>query len=237
MIEIVDIPTREVIPSLEDVLSEQGIDSISQASERTRKMAEKSISEYRRKAKPIGIIRNISNSEFKSVYQGEGNNESNTPLDLIFPKASALTLFAVTLGNDISARIVNYFDRDEFAAGSILDSAASVGTELSADYIESLIEDKLNYKGKYSEQTGTMRFSPGYCGWHMSGQKKLFESLQPDKIGIELTSSYLMVPLKSISGVVVVGSNEIFEFEDDFPFCSECRDHSCVERIKSLKEK
>lgn len=237
MIEIVDIPIKKVVPSLEDVLSEQGIHDLSMASERIRLLAEKSIADYSEFASPKGIVRNISNGDFGSVYRGEGENEIDTPLDLIYPKASALSLFAVTLGDDISKRINAYFDEDEFAAGSMLDSAASAGAELAADYIERYFRKRLIKKGNYANQMGVMRFSPGYCGWHVSGQKKLFEYLHPDKIGIELNDSYLMKPLKSISGVMIAGAYKIFEFEDDFPFCAECSDHSCIERIKSLKDK
>ncbi|UCE67415.1 MAG: hypothetical protein JSU85_05205 [Candidatus Zixiibacteriota bacterium] len=236
MIEIIDIPVGKVVPPLEDVLSEQGIHDLSLVSERTRLLAEKSIADYSESADPKGIIGGISNSDFSHVYGGEGGNQIDTPLDLVYPKASALALFAVTLGNDISKRVNAYFDEEEFAAGSMLDSAASAGAELSADYAECYFRKKLLEKGNYAKQTGVMRFSPGYCGWHVSGQKKLFEYLHSDKIGIELNDSYLMKPLKSISGVIVMGSKHIFEFEDNFTFCAECSDHSCLERIKSLKE-
>ncbi|UCC78684.1 MAG: hypothetical protein JSW64_10420 [Candidatus Zixiibacteriota bacterium] len=237
MIEIVDISIGKVVPSLDDVLSEQGIRDLSLASERTRLLAEKSIADFEKFANPVGIIRKISNGDFKLVYHGEGKNESDTPLDLVYPKASALSLFAITLGDDISKRINAYFDKNEFAAGSMLDSAASAGAELSADYVESHFRKKLSKKGNYAKSTGVMRFSPGYCGWHVSGQRKLFEYLHPDKIGIELNDSYLMKPLKSVSGVMVAGAYQIFEFEDNFPFCAECSSHSCIERIKSLADK
>lgn len=83
----------------------------------------------------------------------------------------------------------------------------------------------------------TMLFSPGYCGWHVSGQKRLFESLRPDEIGIELSESFLMQPLKSVSGVIVVGPREIFDFDDAFSFCDECSTHSCRDRIRTVLER
>jgi hypothetical protein len=68
----------------------------------------------------------------------------------------------------------------------------------------------------------------------MSGQRRLFEFLQPEDIGITLLDSYLMRPLKSISGVMVVGEKGIFVFEDSYPFCSQCSSHSCRDRIRAL---
>ena len=234
MIEIFEIPINMVVPAVADILLEQGIKDLKSANERIRKIAETSIGDYERYSQPSAIAREITCGDFDIIYKGEGNNEPETPLDLIYPASAGLVLFAVTLGEDISKRITSYFDEDEFAAGSMLDSAASAGAELVADYVESLYKKKLKKSRSYDETMGLMRFSPGYCGWDISGQKKLFDYLQPDKIGLELTESYLMKPLKSISGVIVIGPKHIFEFEDNFTFCAECNDHSCLERIKSL---
>jgi hypothetical protein len=236
MSEIFEIPVKKTIPTVADVLLEQGIRDLKTANERIRKIAEDSTEDYNKYSRPAGIIREISCGDFDIVYRGEGNNESETPLDLIYPASAGLALFAVTIGEDISKKITSYFDEGEFAAGSMLDSAASAGTDLAADYVESFYKKNLSGNRKYYRNMGLMRFSPGYCGWHISGQKKLFEYLQPDKIGIELTDSCLMKPLKSISGVIVIGLKHIFEFEDNFTFCAVCNDHSCVGRIKSLTE-
>jgi hypothetical protein len=43
-----------------------------------------------------------------------------------------------------------------------------------------------------------------------------------------------MTPLKSISGVLITGKKEIHVIEDDYPFCSQCKTHSCQQRIKAL---
>jgi len=53
-------------------------------------------------------------------------------------------------------------------------------------------------------------------------------------VGISLTPTCLMEPLKSISGVIIAGAKEIFEFEDNFPFCDTCVDRSCRTRLATL---
>jgi hypothetical protein len=68
-------------------------------------------------------------------------------------------------------------------------------------------------------------------------QGKLFEFLRPREIGITLRESYLMDPLKSVSGVVLVGPREIHEFEMDYSFCAECRTPSCRARINTIPER
>jgi len=52
------------------------------------------------------------------------------------------------------------------------------------------------------------RFSPGYCGWHVSEQKKLFPLFpSAEPCGIRLTDSSLMLPIKSVSGVIGLGDS------------------------------
>jgi len=183
---------------------------------------------------PIGIISDISIQKFKEVYSGIGLNERETPLEQIIPKADHLALFAVTVGDDVSKKIDELFRLNDFALGSMLDAVASEGTESVADVIQNNFENLLR-EGHYDiTSKGILRYSPGYCGWHMSGQKKIFQYLHPEDIGIILLDSYLMKPLKSISGVIVAGDKENHIFKDDFPFCSQCNDHICRERIRML---
>lgn len=49
------------------------------------------------------------------------------------------------------------------------------------------------------------RIAPGYCGWPLVGQRDIFRLLGGEPCGITLTSSCLMRPLKSISGIVGIG--------------------------------
>jgi len=119
----------------------------------------------------------------------------------------------------------------------MLDSVASAGVEKAADIVETKFLESLMTKGTVDKETVVMRYSPGYCGWHVSGQRKLFEYLKPSRIGIVLRDSFLMEPLKSVSGVLIAGKKEIHIFEDNYPFCSECETHSCQERIRALLDR
>lgn len=48
-------------------------------------------------------------------------------------------------------------------------------------------------------------YSPGYCGWHVSQQQKIFSLLPEQPCGIILNSSSLMTPIKSVSGIIAIG--------------------------------
>lgn len=232
--KIINIPLTKIIPATSDILAGQGIPPKAVLNERTTLLINDSISLYKETANPAGIIKDISIADFKTMYRGEGGNDSVTPLESIFPESLGLALFAVTVGEEISRKIRTLFSEDNFAPGSMLDTAASVGADMASGYMESYFKNYLVESGLFDNSKAVMRFSPGYCGWHVSGQRKLFEYLRPDKIGIKLTDSCLMEPLKSVSGVVVFGRKDIFEFDNNFLFCADCVDQSCLARQKSL---
>lgn len=237
MREIIEISIDDVKPETEDVLKTQGIPPGNKPPEKIKTLLKKAMELFLDFSQPVGIISDISIPEFDVVYSGEGLNEKETPLDEIFRKADNLALFAITVGEKVSKKIDELFKKNDFAPGSMLDSVASAGTDKAVDIVENHFFNLLSNKGEITSSTGILRYSPGYCGWHVSGQKKLFEFLHPEDIGIKLLDSFLMKPLKSISGVMVVGEKEIFKFEDSYSFCDQCKTHSCRDRIRALFRK
>ncbi|MGB2805096.1 MAG: vitamin B12 dependent-methionine synthase activation domain-containing protein [Candidatus Zixiibacteriota bacterium] len=234
MREIIEIRVDQIKPDQDSVLETQGIPPGAGLTEEVNALLEKAMDLFLEFSIPRAVISDISILEFEDVYEGQGSNEKDTPLDEILKKADSLALFAVTVGERVTKKINQLFKANDFALGSMLDSVASAGTDKAAERMENRYFDLLSEIGKITTSKGVLRFSPGYCGWHMSGQKRLFEFLRPEDIGITLLESFLMKPLKSISGVLVAGDKEVFVFDDSYPFCSECRSRSCQERIKAL---
>jgi hypothetical protein len=247
MIEIVEIPAAAAAPDPRAVLALQGVPAEvalglpgagpeGAPDERLRMLLAEACQELERCAVPRGAFASISAREFASVYAGEGRNEPQTPLAAIFPRAEALALFVVTLGEEVSRRIAELFQATDFALGSLLDSAASESTERAADFVEHRFLESLPASASAAAPSppAALRYSPGYCGWHVSGQRALLARLEPEHLGIRLRESFLMEPLKSLSGVIVVGPAEIHDFDASFPFCATCRTRSCRERIRRL---
>ena len=232
--EILPIPVAEVLPSREAVLRGQGIPRCTAPDGRIPRLADDALSVYAEKARPVGLLMEIPGDAFGTVFQGKGANEEDSPVGPIYRAADRLALFAVTVGEGVCAEISRLFQNSDFALGSMLDSAASEGTERAAAAVEDFYRGRLRDAGMLDSLSGTLRFSPGYCGWHISAQKALFDALRPGEIGIALNESFLMQPIKSISGVIVAGRKEIFDFEDVFSFCRDCTTHSCRDRISSL---
>ena len=93
---------------------------------------------------------------------------------------------------------------DDMVKVYIADSLGSIIAEKAADGMEEELAAFIEKRG----WKHTNRYSPGYCGWHVSEQQKLF-SLFPvaSPCGIQLTDSSLMIPIKSVSGIIGVGSH------------------------------
>ncbi|MCP4231084.1 MAG: hypothetical protein GY771_13175 [bacterium] len=234
MHKILDIPSREVKPERGTILAGQGVPAGEETPRNIRELLDTALQIFAETITPKGVYSTITAPAFRDVYRGEGNNESETPLEEITPKADTLALFAVTLGEAVCAKIEELFTSNEPALGYMLDAVASDGAERAADYIETYYFESFGTPDTTDVPGKILRYSPGYCGWHISGQRKLFDYLRPGDIGITLRPSYLMEPLKSVTGVFVIGPPEIHGFEPKYPFCRECTHRSCIDRQRSI---
>jgi len=223
MTEIFKPLINEIIPSKDDVLISQGAKNIEGIPSALLDDLSLAMSLLRDNSYPISIIKECTKQNFEQIYFGEGNNAEDGILPSIVKNSEKLHLFAATIGTNVTNEINKNFESNEFPVGSFLDSGAS----LTADSIAKLLEMKINHNT-------TLSYSPGYCGWHVSGQKQLFKYLKPEKIGITLNESYLMTPLKSVSGVLVSGQSKIHIFDNNFTFCNDCKTYSCKSRMKSI---
>lgn len=137
-------------------------------------------------------------------------------------------VFVCTIGKNIEEKIHKLFSEGDSLTAFILDRIASELVEFTADLLEQKIKNDFLKEG-YNLSN---RYSPGYCGWSVSEQKKLF-SLLPDKFcGVELTESSLMIPIKSVSGIYGADLNLI---RKDY-HCEICDDEFCYKR-KLRKDK
>ena len=228
MSKIIEFKIKDIQPEREVVFKEFGIPKIDLVSEKIHRLYLDAIKIFRETSKPIVIYSEISEEKFQNIFKGEGNNSAETPVKQIFSKADNLILFALTMGKEVSEKIDILFKENDFALGSMLDNIASLTADNAVRKMEKFATKNTK---NHQENILTLAYSPGYCGWHISGQKKLFEYLHPEKIGITLNDSFLMIPLKSVSGVLISGKREIHKFKNDFSFCSLCRTKSCLARM------
>jgi hypothetical protein len=232
MSERVEWTAAASLPSRGDVLHLQGIPPDATVPARIEALLDAATAAYLEVAEPRAIVGEITPGAFAKVYRGEGRNAPATPLDVIVPKAERLALFAATVGAPATARIRELFDAHELALGCMLDSVCSAAADRLAELLSA--RDLGRADRSAAGDRRVLPYSPGYCGWDVRGQKELFAYLRPEQVGITLNASCLMQPLKSVSGVLVAGPALIHKFKPAFPFCEECRERPCLDRMRTV---
>ena len=231
----VTLTTRKLMPTPRDVLAAQGVPRGAPVSSRLERLVEDALSLLGESAEPMGVFEPVSTEEFASVLSGDGQNAQDPVVGWIYSRADALALFAATLGPRISEEIEDLFGTDDGPLAVSLDAAASCMAQNVAAELEKAFSKKVSHDGAGARGISVLGYSPGYCGWHVTGQHSLFARLRPERIGITLGDSALMHPLKSVSGVLIAGSSTIHTFETGFSYCGACREKSCLPRMKSLE--
>jgi hypothetical protein len=228
--EVLHLDPSRVEPDRRAVLERLGIGRDREPTATVSDLLSKAADLLRRHAHPAGVVEQIAPEEFREVFAGEGRNVSPAPLDGVWPRAERLALFAATLGEEVSGEIAALFGVGDFALGYVLDAAASISAEglsriLAARYVSALVA-----QGEVPADRRALDYSPGYCGWDLTGQRKLFARLAPGEVGIVLNESCLMRPLKSVSGAIAVGPAEIHQIEPIHDCCAACGERNCRER-------
>lgn len=143
--------------------------------------------------------------------------------------ASSLAFFMCTAGKEITEKSKEFSENDDPITGYILDVIGSI----AADKTVELIQKELEIKCGQSGLSISDRFSPGYCEWSVSEQKLLFDLFPPKIFGIELTESFLMKPVKSVSGIIGIGKGLMQKGYQ----CQWCNDTDCfVGKLKRKKK-
>ncbi|NDP22228.1 MAG: 5-methyltetrahydrofolate--homocysteine methyltransferase [Paludibacter sp.] len=108
--------------------------------------------------------------------------------------------------------------------------ADAVGSEIAEAAVR-FVTQKIADEAALSDLYITNSYSPGYCGWHVREQKQLFSLLPAEPCGIKLNDSCLMHPVKSVSGMVGIGSEvRILPYS-----CNICGLSTCYKRKQTSK--
>lgn len=141
-------------------------------------------------------------------------------------KAEKAALFVCTIGSTMETWARELLSKGDSILGYIVDTIASVTVENVTDVLHDHIEQQMLLRGFKI----TNRYSPGYCNWSVSEQHILFSLLPVHFCGITLNESALMVPIKSVSGIIGVGG--AVKREDYI--CDRCGIKDCTYRASRL---
>jgi len=128
---------------------------------------------------------------------------------------------ACTAGKEICDYAKELYQTD-MLKGFLLESFANAVVEAAMDRIQDEMREQFGGEGLLVSN----RYSPGYCGWNVAEQKKLFNLLPRDFCGISLSDSALMSPIKSISGFIGIGKEIRYKAYK----CKACTQKQCVYR-------
>jgi cobalamin-dependent methionine synthase I len=109
-----------------------------------------------------------------------------------------VTLFAVTLGESWDEALDDLADRKEAADAWFLDS---IGTSI-ADRAARLVEDRAATDMARQGLQRTRRYRPGYGDFALESQAEICELVDAARVGVRVNEAFVLLPRKSISGVV-----------------------------------
>jgi hypothetical protein len=137
-------------------------------------------------------------------------------------RSTALGVFLCTAGKGIEELSRSLLAQGDPFTGYVANSMGSLVVEAAMDRLQEAF-------GAWMAERGlrvTNRYSPGYCGWHVSEQQHLFRLLPDGYCGVRLTDTSLMQPVKSVSGFIGVGERVR---NNDYT-CSVCDVDACIYR-------
>ncbi|MFC2011403.1 vitamin B12 dependent-methionine synthase activation domain-containing protein [Chloroflexota bacterium] len=157
-----------------------------------------------------------------SVLLEEGVVFESGVIARLLEKAGKVAVFALTIGRYLEDAVAQLGQGGLVLQSAVLDAVGSDATERLADSVESQISEVAHNQGL----TISRRFSPGYCDWDVSQQKTVFQAMKGDCAGVQLTDGCLMLPRKSISGIIGIGPSDVADYNP----CKTCDKNDCVGR-------
>lgn len=137
-------------------------------------------------------------------------------------KAEKTAVFLCTAGPEIGIRSRAAMKDGDLLTGYIYDVIGSEVVETATDLMQNNLKETMSAEGIKI----TNRYSPGYCGWDVAEQHKLFLLMTDNYCGIKLNDSALMNPEKSVSGFIGIGENVRYN-----PYtCRLCDMKDCIYR-------
>ncbi len=138
--------------------------------------------------------------------------------------ATMMATFVVTIGSAVERLSRGWLKAGKVMQGAIADAIASQSVDAAGELLCQEIR-------KWAQARGcdtTPPYSPGYCGMTVRQQIPLFASLPTRLINVRRTESCLMLPVKSISGLVGIGPADKVS-PQGYP-CESCTHPDCMQR-------
>jgi hypothetical protein len=170
-----------------------------------------------------GVIRDIKSVKgSRIVIEGSVIFQSKVIAQLM-EQCEKVAVFLLTIGNHLEETVRQMAEDGLILQATVLDAIGSVAAEAVADFVHRRVGEVARAQGLCT----SLRFSPGYCDWGLCQQKMVFEAVGGDSAGIHLTEDCLMLPSKSVSGIIGIGPCNSVE---NYNPCKTCPKYDCPSR-------
>jgi hypothetical protein len=171
------------------------------------------------------VYRDVLAVDGKKVYLEGGYRIESGVLARLLGRCESAAVFVVTIGEYLEEITSELTEKGMIVPSTILDAIGSGAAENLAAEIEQTVREEASTCGRVISR----RFSPGYCDWNVAQQKVIFDILGDDTAGVELTGNMLMMPQKSVSGIIGIGKDiKVAEYNP----CITCLRQDCPGRRK-----
>jgi hypothetical protein len=137
------------------------------------------------------------NKERETIHIGNFSITSRLLFSLL-RDSSEIFLCAATAGEKIMKEIKGC-SKSDLTRAVILDAVASEMTDAGFEWIINYYNRQLIRVGK---RLTDKRISCGYADFSIENQKKIYDLLKLNKIGIDITQQFMLVPEKSATAVL-----------------------------------
>ena len=158
----------------------------------------------------------------------DGTRIRGSLLPSTLPNCMELAVFVCTIGPDLEERVTEYSAGGKLLRATMLDGIGSAA-------VDSLVHKACQIAQEEAKPHGygiSGAIFPGTKGFPLAEQPTILGLAHGDEIGVELTSSAMMIPRKSTSCVIGMGLNVPFwEVDEACDYCSlkdTCRYRSIV---------
>ena len=207
--------------TLSDVYESMGYRKGVEPDSQTTALVARMLADLEREVKPAYVLKTFPGKvEDHSVVIDGVVFDTPKTIGKILQGAHHFALFIVTAGqayDDWAGRIKQQGDiLYEFVA----DAIGSATAEKMGLYVKIQLDQLLKGSNRSSS------FCPGQYHWPISEQSKLFTLMGDDTLGVTINESYLMHPIKSVSGIIGIGET----LNPKITACSLCPRVDCFRR-------
>ena len=137
----------------------------------------------------------------EAVHLEGGRRIGNGPVTTVMGGAAELAIGVCTVGSRVSERITQLKTNGDPVQSLLLDQLATLAVgKLSQQFYQMLMTES-EARGLHT----STYLSPGESEWSIRDQAVIFDLLDATQIGVSLTESMLMKPIKSVSLMAGIG--------------------------------